>query len=235
VKLPLIVKFANDGRSDFWNPGDRYRIVNTVSDLGREYRRMHTAGGDLIVQDYVEGEGCGFFAITKDSGQPLASFCHRRLREYPISGGPSTLCESIFDATLVELGNRVLRRLNWRGIAMVEFRHDRRRQKYNFLEINPRFWGSLPLAIHCGINFPVYQVQLALGLTPQVNRDYPVGRKMRFLIQDFCAVMNQLQDGKKLGVVLAYLKELSDVTIKDGLFDCDDPRPAMRYYISKLA
>ena len=234
VRFPLVVKFANDVRSDLWNPGDRYRIVRSASDLAREYRRMCEVGGHAMVQEYVDGDGYGFFAITKASGEPLVTFCHRRLREYPISGGPSTLCESIYDKTLVELGTQLLRIMRWRGVAMVEFRRDYRQKVYKFLEINPRFWGSLPLAIQCGVNFPVYQVQMALGVEPKLNHDYPVGRKMRFLFSDLCAVREQLRDGRKMGVMLEYIKELSDFSIKDGLFEKDDPRPAMRYVLSKL-
>ncbi len=234
VPFPMIVKFANDVRIDLWSPGDRYRIVHSASDLGREYRRMFKVGGNLIVQDYIEGEGCGYFTITGPSGEPLATFCHRRLREYPISGGPSTLCESIYEKPLVELGSRLLRTMQWRGVAMVEFRRDYRENVYKFLEINPRFWGSLPLAIQCGVNFPVYSVQMALGIEPTTNGDYPVGRKMRFFFSDLCAVMGQLQNGRKLSTGLGYIRELCDFSIKDGLFEKDDPRPVVTYVLNRF-
>jgi predicted ATP-grasp superfamily ATP-dependent carboligase len=233
-KYPLVVKFRDDKRSSAWSPADRYRIVRSAAELSAEYSRMHTLGEYPLVQEYIEGDGYGFFAMIGPQGEPVATFCHRRLREYPISGGPSTLCESIYDETLVELGTRLLRALNWRGVAMVEFKRDQRTGEFKLLEVNPRFWGSLPLALHCGVNFPVYQTQLALGLTPAPKSAYPTGRKMRFLLTDLLAVREQWRNGDKRAIATRYLKELFDLSIKDGLFDIDDPRPFATYLSRRM-
>lgn len=234
-KLPLVIKFADDERSGAWDPGERYRIVRTPTEFATEYRRMHELGEYPLVQEYVEGEGYGFFTIMDVAGDPVATFCHRRLREYPTTGGPSTLCESFHDETLVELGTRLLRAMDWRGVAMVEFKRDRRSGAYKLLEVNPRFWGSLPLALHCGVDFPVYQAQLALGRTPEPTRDYPTGRKMRFFFPDLLAVRELWRSGDdRRGLARRYLKELFDLSIKDGLFDRDDPRPVLTYLRQNL-
>ncbi len=37
---------------------------------------------------------------------------------------------------------------------MVEFKLDPRDNTPKLMEINPRFWGSLALAIESGVNFP---------------------------------------------------------------------------------
>ncbi len=233
-KYPLVVKYADDSRSGAWDPADRYRIVRSAAELTDEYARMHQVGEYPLVQEYIEGDGYGFFTIIGPSGEPVATFCHRRLREYPITGGPSTLCESFHDETLVELGKRLLQAMDWRGVAMVEFKRDRKTGEYKLLEINPRFWGSLPLALHCRVNFPVYQAQLALGLTPQTESSYPIGRKMRFFFPDLLAVIEQFRTGNKRLVARSYLQELLDFSIKDGLFDLDDPRPLMTYLWQRL-
>jgi predicted ATP-grasp superfamily ATP-dependent carboligase len=237
VTLPLVVKFADDVRPEdwvFWSPADRYRIVRSIAELGHEYRRMHQIRSHPLVQEYVEGDGYGFFTIASPSSEPITSFCHRRLREYPISGGPSTLCESTYDARLVEVGTRLLKAMRWQGVAMVEFKYDRRQHVYKLMEINPRFWGSLPLAIQCGVNFPVYQVQMALGQTPQSNQSYPLGHKMRFFLQDLKAVTAQWRVGHKWEVMSGYVRELLDVSIQDGLFTRDDLKPTATYLLSLL-
>lgn len=233
-KFPLVVKFTDDRRSGAWDPAERYRIVRSPTELTAEYTRMHRLGEYPLVQEYIEGDGYGFFTIMNPSGEPVATFCHRRLREYPISGGPSTLCESFHDDILVELGTRLLQAMNWRGVAMVEFKRDRKTGEYKLLEINPRFWGSLPLALHCGVDFPVYQAQLALGRTPRPEDIYPTGRKMRFFFSDLLAVRKQWRSGNRRAVAANYLKELLDLSIKDGLFDFDDPRPLATYVRQNL-
>lgn len=228
-RLPLVIKYRDGMRSGGWDPAERYSIVRSPSGFAAEYRRMHEIGEYPLVQEYVEGGGYGFFTITNQASRPVATFCHRRLREYPVSGGPSTLCESFHDERLVELGTRLLQAMEWRGVAMVEFKRDRTTGEYKLLEINPRFWGSLPLALHCGVDFPVYQAQLALGRTPQPEGDYPVGKKMRFLFSDLLAVREEWRRGDKRRIATAYLRELLDFSIKDGLFDLDDPRPVLTY------
>lgn len=234
VALPLVVKFAEETRKTMWRPEDRYRIVRSAEDLVREYRRMHEIGPFPLVQEYIEGGGFGFFAITDESSEPIATFCHRRLREYPISGGPSTLCESLHDPTLAALGMDLLRAMKWKGVAMVEFKQDARTGTYHFLEVNPRFWGSLPLAIQCGIDFPVYQVQMALGAVPQPPASYPAGRRMRFLMPDLLAVVQHLRAGGGRAVLGEYMRQLVDFSIRDGLFDVRDPRPAFTYVLDHL-
>ena len=66
---------------------------------------------------------------------------HRRLREYPVTGGPSALAESIYDPMLMEQGLKLLDNLQWHGVAMVEFKKDERTGRYVLMEINPKFCG----------------------------------------------------------------------------------------------
>ena len=228
-RLPLVVKFSDEERAEAWAPSERYRIVRSHQELAREYARMHEIAAYPLVQEYVDGDGFGFFTVMDPRGEPVGSFCHRRLREYPISGGPSTLCESYHDPALVETGIRLLKALDWRGVAMVEFNQYRSTGEYKLLEINPRFWGSLPLAMHCGMDFPLYQAQIALGMRPTPPAGYPIGRKMRFFFPDLLAVREEWRSGPKGKVFRRYLGELLDLSIKDGIFDVDDPRPLFTY------
>lgn len=228
-RLPLVIKFSDEDRDSHWAPEERYRIVRSTEDLVREYRRMDAVASNPLVQEYVEGDGYGYFAIFDSSGVPVAEFGHRRLREYPVAGGPSTLCESVADMRLMDLGRTMLRALEWRGVAMVEFKQDRRTGEYKLLEINPRFWGSLPLALQCGVNFPLHQVRLALGEEVAPQGEYPVGAKMRFLLTDILAIRQQWREEKSMSLVWRYLRELSDLRIRDGIFSLDDPRPFFTY------
>jgi len=232
-RLPLVVKFSDEERAEAWAPSERYRIVRTPEELAREYVRMHEIAAYPLVQEYVDGDGFGFFTVMDPGGEPVGTFCHRRLREYPISGGPSTLCESFHDPALVESGITLLKALEWRGVAMVEFKQNRSTGEYKLLEINPRFWGSLPLAMHCGIDFPLYQAQIAMGMEPTPPVGYAVGKKMRFFFPDLLAVREEWRSGPKWKVFRRYLGELLDLSIKDGIFDLDDPRPLFTYLAEK--
>jgi predicted ATP-grasp superfamily ATP-dependent carboligase len=113
---------------------------------------------------------------------PLAHFSHRRLREYPVSGGPSTLRESIDDPLAKDYGERLLKALDWYGVAQVEFRYDPRDGLPKLMEINPRFWGSLPLAVFAGVDFPYLLFRLALGLPAEKAAPYALGKKCRWIL-----------------------------------------------------
>ncbi|MGH7279216.1 MAG: hypothetical protein ACREJG_11080, partial [Candidatus Rokuibacteriota bacterium] len=89
ARLPLVVKFATD-MSDRLPARERYRIVRTPEALVREFRRMHAQSPAVMVQEHVDGDGYACSAMVDAGGTPVTTFCHRRIRENPMSGGPST-------------------------------------------------------------------------------------------------------------------------------------------------
>ncbi len=107
---------------------------------------------DPIVQEYISGEGCGYFALYLD-GNCVGSYSHTRIREYPPSGGISACAESEPTAELGTIGKGVLDSLDWNGPAMVEFKRGADGTP-NLIEINPKLWGSLDLGIASGLDFP---------------------------------------------------------------------------------
>jgi len=151
------------------------RYVNTKEELAAAPK----AGA--VIQEYIPGEGYGFFALF-NKGALRAFFMHRRLREYPVTGGASTAAESIFDPELKVQGLKLLSALNWHGVAMAEFKKDSRDGKFKLMEINPKFWGSLDLAIASGVDFPYLTAKMALEGDIQPVTEYQVGVRFRWLL-----------------------------------------------------
>lgn len=121
--------------------------------------------GELLLQELVKGEGVGVFAYC-ENGEAKALFSHRRLLEKPPSGGVSVLSESLpLDQAPTDEALLLLERLNWQGLAMVEFKRASSGENY-LLEINPRVWGSLQLAISSGVDFPQLLVEGAENYKP---------------------------------------------------------------------
>ena len=108
----------------------------------------------FLVQEYVPGNGYGFFALYNKKRNLVAYFMHNRIHETLGWGGFSTLSKSHYDERLRSLGERLLKNLSFSGVAMVEFRKDIRSGEFILMEINGRYWGSLPLAISAGVDFP---------------------------------------------------------------------------------
>lgn len=145
----------------------------------------------LLLQERIEGPGVGVFLCYDELGT-VASFAHRRIREKPPSGGVSVLSESTLpDPAALEHANRLLHALQWRGVAMVEFKRDSRDGSLRLMEINGRFWGSLQLAIDAGVDFPGLLVEIAQGRRPAAPK-YRVGVRTRWLLGDLDALLTIL-------------------------------------------
>ncbi len=158
--------------------------VERKDDLSAAYQKVHRQFPFPLVQERIppDGEAFGLAALLDGSGHVKASITHRRLREYPVSGGPSTLRESVHHPQIEELGIRLLRSLNWYGIAMVEFKVDPRDKQPKLMEINPRFWGSLALAINAGVDFPSLVYKMAMGEAFEPVLEYEAGVRCRWLL-----------------------------------------------------
>jgi predicted ATP-grasp superfamily ATP-dependent carboligase len=135
----------------------------------------------FTIQSFVDGSGQGIFALF-DHGEPVCFFAHRRLREKPPAGGVSVLCESApVNDQLRTYAEKLLRTVAWHGVAMVEFRVSPGGTGY-LMEVNPRFWGSLQLAIDSGIDFPWWLYLASTGQkVPEAVWKY---RRVRWLLGD---------------------------------------------------
>jgi biotin carboxylase len=126
--------------------------------------------GHYLVQEYVAGEGVGYSVFARD-GRVLRGYGHRRLAEYPVSGGSSVYRESYADPRLAERCQTLVGASGWSGFAMFEFKLTPERELY-LLEANPRPWGSLNQGLQNGVNY----LEPLLG-PPDVP--LPTGRDVR--------------------------------------------------------
>ena len=170
LKYPVILKAASEGLPK------GIRVVKSKEEFTPNYESLRAtwklSPNELpMVQSFVPGYGCGFFALYQN-GVCKRIFMHRRIREYPPSGGVSCCAESFYDPCLKEAGIKLLDALNWHGVAMVEFRYDPDQKEYTLLEVNPKFWGSLDLALAAGADFPRYLCEMASGENLSYGEDY---------------------------------------------------------------
>ncbi len=134
-------------------------------------------------QAWVPGRGIGV-EVLYEHGRMAWHFVHERLHEWPLTGGASTLRRAAGpEPELVEMTKRLLDRLQWHGVAMVEWRRDRR-CAVHLMEINPRLWGSLPLTIAAGVDMPCGLLALAGGEPLPAARGWRVGMTARNLSND---------------------------------------------------
>lgn len=234
LTYPCIIKFRGDNRETHWSPEERYSIVSSPEKLTSEYRRMHGIEKHPIIQEYIRGSGFGYFALYDRNRNLKAQFCHQRVREYPITGGPSSCCESIYDPELIRIGKRLIESLEWTGLAMVEFKFDEARKKFFIIEINPRYWGSMPLAVFSGVNFPLLHVLSSLGIDYKPILDYQLGVKVRFLDKDVKSIVQHILRGNKnVGEKAKLFLQIFNPFIREGFITFDDLGPLLGHRIFK--
>ncbi len=185
VGFPLVLKAALEG-----NAGVAY--VDRPADLRttvESYLRRFSVSELPLLQQRIVGDAFGVFATYQD-GRCRRIMAHRRIREFPPTGGESTCCEVWHDAELLAIGRRMLDALEWHGVAMVELkRHDADGRCY-LMEVNPKFWGSLDLALAAGADFPGDLARIAQGEqlpeaappTAPLRFCWPLGNDLRYLV-----------------------------------------------------
>jgi hypothetical protein len=156
----------------------------------------------------------------------------------PVTGGASSLRESVaIDPVLLDHATRLLAELAWTGLAMVEFRSTSAGPE--LMEINGRVWGSLPLAVRAGMDFPARLADLLLDGPPPASTplatEYRVGvraRNLRLEVSWIGAVATgrrrhpELPWPSRAGAAAAALS-LLDPRIGDDLLVRDDIGPGL--------
>jgi predicted ATP-grasp superfamily ATP-dependent carboligase len=161
----------------------RPRYARNAREFDDAYREIRGRSSAILVQEYVSGEGTGYFALMC-RGQLRAEFAHRRIRDVHPTGSGSALRISVEpDPEIRKASLAMLAALRWHGVAMVEFRKSPGSPP-TFIEVNGRFWNSLPLACYAGVDFPALLARLAEKGDVAPNPGYRYGVRCRWLLGD---------------------------------------------------
>jgi predicted ATP-grasp superfamily ATP-dependent carboligase len=165
--------------------GGRPQYAFNREEFITKYKAVHHRSPFPLVQEFVPGVGFGVFALM-NHGKLRALFGHQRLREmFPTGSGSSYRASVPVDPYMRDYALRLLEALNWHGVAMVEFKKDLRDGIPKLMEINGRFWGSLPLAIAAGVDFPYLLCRMMLEGDIEEVATYRIGVRCRWLVGDF--------------------------------------------------
>jgi len=184
-----------------------------------------------IVQEYVPTtDEYGFFA-QYDEGTPVATFQHRQRRGWKYAGGPSAYRESVSIPELEAAGTALLDELDWHGVAMVEFLRNPDTGEFELMEINPRFWSSLPFTVQAGVDFPhLYWLQATDRSLPDPP-GYRVGIGGHLLRGEALHLHSILREEYPLVEAPSFLgtaRDIGESLLRERRFDYlsrDDPGP----------
>jgi predicted ATP-grasp superfamily ATP-dependent carboligase len=162
----------------------RPRYAKNTEELQTLYQEMSRTCSRVLVQEFVDGEGTGYFALMHH-GELRAEFAHRRIRDVHPTGSGSAVRVSVEpDPQVRSASLALLQALHWHGVAMVEFRQIPG-QPPVFMEVNGRFWNSLPLACYAGADFPALLARMAESGDVETQSPARTGVTCRWLLGDF--------------------------------------------------
>ncbi len=219
-------------------------FVFSLQELQTVYTSIQETTGEApLVMEFIQGDEYGIEMVCNE-GAVIASFAHRRIRSLSPRGGAAVVKETAEETGAVTLmrqyAQTLVRELRWHGAVMVEFKVDARDGRVLLMEINGRFWGSLPLAVEAGVDFPLMVHALAQGGTPTQIPSVRPARTRHFLgdckwLMDVLFAHDPLRRvlyPSRAPAIWAFFIEF--FISEDDLFAWNDPLPAFYEYIDIL-
>jgi protein-tyrosine-phosphatase/predicted ATP-grasp superfamily ATP-dependent carboligase len=105
---------------------------------------------ETVLEQYFMGRGVGV-SVLSSRGRVLQAFEHHRVRE--VAGAAFYRHSAPLNPALVAACEAIVAALEYTGVAMFEFKQATDGE-WVLLEVNARPWGSLPLAVALGVDFP---------------------------------------------------------------------------------
>ena len=232
-KWPLVVKPKSSFIEKDLHAKRYVRIARDSKEL-RNITHELLNDGPIQIQEYFKGRGVGIEVLV-DHGEILVSLQHERIHE-PKNGGGSSYRKTVpLNAEMHEAVQLVMRELEYTGVAMVEFKFNVDSGEWIFVELNGRFWGSLPLAIAAGADFPFYLYALLIKGMRDFPKSYRVGLYGRNIRKDVGwfekALLEQNKGiGQRVKVLFQAMKEaMNIVTFRESndTFVWDDVKPGL--------
>lgn len=206
------------------------QIVNDRQTL--EHIISNASPASLIAEAYFDGDGVGISVLAERGAIKLA-WQHRRLQAVSATGRSSVRRGEQVDEKMFHDVVRLSKAVELDGVAMFEFRQNRSSGRHILIEVNPRFWGSLPLAVAAGADFPAQLWRQYTG-KPPVKTEIHTGTTKRDLRAEYDRIAGALGDRR------GWLKRLSlalDVALlvrhllwprSCDSWSADDPKPATK-------
>jgi predicted ATP-grasp superfamily ATP-dependent carboligase len=180
IELPVIVK-----PSAAVSPLPTARAVTSRRELAALAAEL-PAQERVIAQERITGRLLSLALVLDREGRVVERFQEEVLRTWPrVAGSFAATLSTPVDAELEERAAALLRGSGYWGLAQLDLIG--RDGETLLLDVNPRFYACMPLALRCGVNLPAAWHAVVEGRTPGGPTAYPAGRRFRWLEGDVYA------------------------------------------------
>ncbi len=221
VKPRLKLPSPEDG--DGWRLGTH--VARDTEEAGRYIAEIARAGVEPVLQEHLEGRLVAWSGVLDDAGAVLVEVQQEAALLWPPSGGVSARAVTVPVTPAVGDGARaVLAELGWIGLVQLQFivRDDDRPR---LIDLNPRFYGSLALAVGAGANLPAISAASASGRRTDPQPARP-GQRYQWLAGDVQAQLS-LPAARLLFALVGTLSWA--LRAHHSIWSPRDPAPAVWY------
>ena len=179
--LPLVLKTRRSYWMDRLDSSEKASIVESEAELQKLLNALKDPSR-YLVEAYFDGVGVGV-SVLAQNGKILHAFQHRRLREGRGGSSSYRVSEPVNQALYCAC-EKICDRTDLTGVCMFEFRYNPGNKSWILLETNARFWGSVPLPLSLGVDFPRFLYDLLAHRTQHAPVQYPAGVRSRNFVLD---------------------------------------------------
>jgi predicted ATP-grasp superfamily ATP-dependent carboligase len=191
--------------------------------------QLRSEGGQPLLQECITGQLGAVVVVADRDGRVVAEVQQRCDRSWPAEAGVTARARTIEpDRELSERVADLVRRLEWFGLAEIEYLLDDRGVP-RFTELNGRFYGGIALAGRAGVNVAATWARLATGREVPLVAPQRTGVRFQWLNRDIAA-SRHAAGLRGVGEALA----LAPVSAH-SMFAPRDLRPLLRVYVPELA
>jgi len=190
---------------------------------------LRAEDGQPLLQECITGQLGAVVVVVDRQGKVVAEVQQRCDRSWPDGAGVTARARTVApDPELSERVGELVRRLEWFGLAEIEYLLDDRSVP-RFTELNGRFYGGIALAARAGVNVAGAWARLATGRPVAPLAPQRVGARFQWLNRDLAA--SRHADGLKgMAQALALAPLSAHSMVARG-----DLNPLLRVYLPELA
>ena len=218
--------------------GKGIRFINSFEEFRITGKRFFEKYGQFTIQEKIPFIHKYTVGVLCNADSKVRRACViKEIRNYPVETGPACYAETVYYPELVKLSVKLMESLNYFGIADIDFLVDARTGKPILMEINPRFWGSLQVAINAGVDFPSLLFELMKTGDIEKSFDYKTGVRCRHLVfDDILRLLSILRGHYSRSYKIKSITDFLTFHPEEGYFVCclDDLNPFLHLIRKKI-
>lgn len=181
----------------------------------------------VMLQEYIPGGARSVWMLDgyfDHACTCLAAYTGRKLRQHPTDTGMTSLGVCEHNQAVIETTERLMRRIGYRGIVDMGYRHDARDGRYKLLDVNPRIGATFRLFVDAAGTDVLRALYLDMTGQPPRPRA-PVREGRRWIVEHHDIAEAAAAIRRRETSVVAWLGSL--LPVREGAwFSPGDPVPA---------